>query len=193
MSLYDYFTRPGSVLWKPDSSLSTVVPASAIVAANEEVKKVISTNASEEDSACSSRHGAYEHFTPKEKARIGKRAAEHGVTATVRLFSKAFPVRPLKESSVRTWKKYKVELVKNKKAGKDVAVKELVDKKRGRPLLLGSELDKQMQVYLTTLCTNGAVINTAIAMACGEGAVKSHDSNLLECNGGHISLTKHWA
>ena len=179
-----------------------MTPASAIVAANEEVK-VISTDASEEDSAffflttedsaCSSRRGAYEHFTPKEKARIGKRAAEHGVTATVRFFSKAFPGRPLKESSVRTWKKYEVELAKNKKAGKDVAVKELVDKKRGRPLLLGSELDKQVQAYLTTLRTNGAVINTAIAMACGEGIVKSHDSNLLECNGGHISLTKHWA
>ena len=47
-----------------------------------------------------------------------------------------------------------------------MVVQELVDKKRGCPLLLGSELDKQVQAYLTTLCTNGAVVNTAIAMAC---------------------------
>ena len=54
MSLYDYFTCPGSVLPKPDGSLSTVLLASAIVAANEVVKKVISTDAGEEDTACSS-------------------------------------------------------------------------------------------------------------------------------------------
>ena len=57
MSLYDYFTCPGSVLPKLGSSLSTVVLASTIVAANEEVK-VISTDADEEDTACSSRRGA---------------------------------------------------------------------------------------------------------------------------------------
>ena len=30
-------------------------------------------------------------------------------------------------------------------------------------------------------------------MACAEGVVKSYDSNLLVCNGGHMLLTKHWA
>ncbi len=88
------------------------------------------------------------------------------------------------------WKK---EIASKKRAGEDVTVKKLTDKKKGRPLLLGCELNKQVQVYLTSLRENGAVINTAIAMACAEGVVKSYDSNLLECNGGHISLTKHWA
>ena len=46
-----------------------------------------------------------------------------------------------------------------------MAVKELVDKKRGRILLLGSELDKQVQAYLTTLCTNSAVSNTSIVIS----------------------------
>ena len=72
-----------------------------------------------------------------------------------------------------------------------MVVQELVDMKKGRPLSLGSELDKQVEAYLTTLCTNGAVVNTAIAMACAEGIVKSHDSNQLECNGEAIALTKH--
>ena len=161
------------------------------------MKKVIAVDASEEEkgNACSS-HGqrrAYEHFTPKEKAHIGKRASEHSVTATVHFFSKSLPGRPLKESSVQTWKKYEVELARNKKAGKEMVVQELVDMKRGRPLLLGSELDKQVQAYLTTLCTYGAVVNTAIAMACAEGIAKSHGSNQLECNGGATALTKHWA
>ena len=171
-----------------------VVAASTITAANEAVKKVIAVDAGKEEkgTACSShgQRGAYEHFTPKEKAHVGKRASEHGVTATVRFFTKSFSGHPLKESCMRTWR-YEVELARNKKAGKEMVVQELVDKKRGCPLLLGSELDKQVQANLTTLRTNG--VNTAIAMACTEGVVKSHDGNHLECNGGPIALTKHWA
>ena len=30
-------------------------------------------------------------------------------------------------------------------------------------------------------------------MAAAEGVVKSFDSNLLQCNGGHIICGKHWA
>ena len=73
------------------------------------------------------------------------------------------------------------------------AVTELSQKKRGRPFLLGSELDQQVRAYIMALRDNGAVINTAITMACAEGVVKSHDSNLLESNGGHISINKFWA
>ena len=93
MMLYRYFEWDHSALPKPHGSLS--VPASTIAAANEAVKKVldIDTGPRAKNAACSSRRGAYEHFTPKEKARIGKRAAEHGVTATLRFFSKAFPGR----------------------------------------------------------------------------------------------------
>lgn len=45
-----------------------------------------------------------------------------------------------------------------KKAGEDMTVNEIADKKRGRPLLLGCELDKQVQEYLILLCENGPVI-----------------------------------
>lgn len=38
-----------------------------------------------------------------------------------------------------------------------------------------------------------AVINFAIVVSAAEGIVKGHDSNLLECNGGHIKCTKSWA
>ncbi len=46
--------------------------------------------------------------------------------------------------------------------------------------------------YITVLCQNGAVVNTAILIACANGVVRSYDSNLLACNGGHILLSKHW-
>lgn len=56
--------------------------------------------------------------------------------------------------------------------------------------MLGEELDKQVHTYLRAFRENGAIV---IAIACAQGVIKAHDSNLLVCNGGHISLTKPWA
>ena len=177
--------------------LSTAVPSSTITAANKEVKQLLDQACDDHDNTkttSTSKRGAYERFTAEEKARIGKRAAEHGVTASVRYFSKVFPGRSLRESSVRTWKmKYLQEVAAKRRAGEEITVKELANKKTGRPLLLGVDLDKQIRAYLEALRDNGAVVNTAITIACARGVVKSFDSNLLECNGGHIHLTKHWA
>lgn len=115
------------------------------------------------------------------------------MTATIRYFSKLFSGRLLKESSVRTWKKKYLQEIARRREGKNSPVKQLPEKKTGRPLLLGEELHKQVWAYLASLQENRAVINTSIAMACAQGVMKSYDSNLLECNGGHILLTKNWA
>ena len=69
----------------------------------------------------------------------------------------------------------------------------LENKKTDHPLMLGQVLDKQVQSYLAALRESGAIVNTAIVIACAMGVVKSHDSNLLQCNGGHIVVTKQWA
>ena len=71
-------------------------------------------------------------------------------------------------------------------------VTSLPEKKRGRPLFLGEELDKQVRAYVTNLRDNGAVLNTVIAVSCAEGIVKNKDSKFLQDNGGHIALTKYW-
>ena len=139
--------------------------------------------------------GEYDVFTPEEKARIAKCAVEIGVTCAIRRLSKQFTDRSLKESSVRTWtKQYIKELERNKMSGMPHKTPtKLETKKRGCPLLLGEELDGQVKMYITALRSNSAVINSAIVMACAEGLVKSHDSNLLQSNGGHIVFTKFWA
>ena len=69
----------------------------------------------------------------------------------------------------------------------------LPSKRRGRPFLLGEEVEMQVRAYLKALCANGAVVNTAIAIGCAEGIIRNKDSNLLAANGGHIALTKSWA
>ena len=140
--------------------------------------------------------GPYERFTLEEKAQIGKRAAEYGVAATSRYCSKHYHGRLVKESTVRTWRnKYLSELKTSRKSkeGEDAVVKKLVEKKRGCPFLLGEELDKQVQAYLSDFREGATVVNTAIAIDCAQGLVKHYDSNLLECNDGPIVLTKSWA
>ena len=52
-----------------------------IAAANKKVKQVLDKADKPEGN---SKHGEYEHFTPEEKAQIGKQAAEYGVTASLR-------------------------------------------------------------------------------------------------------------
>ena len=56
---------------------------------------------------------------------------------------------------------------------------ELPNKKMGRPLLLGKELDNYVITYIKHLRSSGAVVNTAIVMAAGSGMVQYRDSNLL--------------
>ena len=115
-----------------------------------------------------------------------------GVTNTIRHFQKEFTERPLKESTVRTWlNKYKKEITERRKCGNDEEMKRLPSKTRGHPLLLGNHLDNQVKEYVKSLREAGAVINSAIVMAVAEGIIKNHD--LLECNDGHILLTKNWA
>ena len=46
----------------------------------------------------------YVKLTPKQKALVGKRAAEHGVTSALRYFARSQPDVDLKESTVRRLK-----------------------------------------------------------------------------------------
>ena len=73
-----------------------------------------------------------------------------------------------------------------------MTVAKLPEKKKGRPYLLGEELDKQVRACLTSLQDHGAVVNTAIAISCAKGIVKNKDSYLLASNSGHIVLSKYW-
>ena len=66
-------------------ALYVSVPSSSISAANKKLKRAIEEATS---SSTARKRGSYDNFTPEEKARIAKRASEHGVTATIRYFSK---------------------------------------------------------------------------------------------------------
>ena len=90
---------------------------------------------------------------------------------------------------MRDWKDaYLYELLRKRGAGvlSDVL---LSAKRMSRSLLLGDELDKQVQEYMKYLRNGHAVVNTGIVLAVVEGVVKGHDPSLLSS----IKLTKDWA
>ena len=72
-----------------------------------------------------------------------------------------------------------------------IQVLELTGKGRGRSLLLGEELDRQVQSYLISKWS----CREYIAMGCAEGIVKSADSNILTRLACIISLDngKRWS
>ena len=93
MSLFKYFKRKDlvseSLLPQPSGLLSATIPSSRIEVVNSIVKPLVekaSDNKSSsliKDNGKSSVRGVYEKFSADEKAVIGRRAAEHGVLATI--------------------------------------------------------------------------------------------------------------
>ena len=66
-------------------------------------------------SAKKRKRGKYQHFTPEDKATIGKYTSKHGVTSTV----KCLKEKSLKESIMRDWRDlYHKVLLEKAKAGK---------------------------------------------------------------------------
>ena len=146
MALYLYFKKKEN-LPDPNGPLAQSVPSSSIEAVNSNVRSVIESDMPPQ------KRGQYGKYTPEQKAMISKRPAEHGVVAAVRYYIKQFP--NLKENTVRDWRNaYRIELKKRVREGSAggnamINISELPMKKKGRPLLLGEELDKQVQSYLT--------------------------------------------
>ena len=68
-------------------------------------------------------------------------------------------------------------------------LKELPFKKKGRPLYIGEELDKQVQAYVEETRKQGGPINTAILIAAGTGIVMS-DELFKAQYGSNVNLTK---
>ena len=137
-------------------------------------------------------------FTPEDQAAIAKYALWHGNKAAIRHFSKELG-KEIKDSSVCTWKKkYSAELKRS--ASKrdseekgEVCVNSLPIKKRGRPLLLGENLDTAVKNYIKAVREAGGIINTSITIAAATAIVQKTDRSLLSENGGPITITTNWA
>ena len=180
-ALWKYFTNKEptkeeaveAILPKPDGPLSMSMPSSVIEVANSSVREhLLTTKGSitaptcdEGEALSSNTRGLYQVFGDTERAEIAKIAVESGITSAMRHFSKmesgkqTDQQRKLSPSTVHGWKvKYLEALNKKHEPGESREVTALPKKKRGRPLLLGKELDKHVETFLQQLRVNGVVI-----------------------------------
>ena len=99
------------------------------------------------------------------------------------------------DSTVKSIKScYKEELRKQRAStGRSAIVNSLPEKKRGRTLLLGDELDKKLQLYLKRIREDEGPVTAGIAIAAARGLLMAEHKNKLVENGGHVKLNRHWA
>ena len=102
----------------------------------------------------------------------------------------------LKESTVRDWRNlYRKQLhdkVKLAKPGEEVEVTSIEMKKRGRPPLLGKNMDNHLQQLITAMRSRGTPIGTNIVCAVARGILLKHGKSSVEVRDGKF-LNKEWA
>ena len=135
-----------SLLLDPNSSLNQIVPSSVIAKANKIVAPVLPSAANHVE------RGPYTKFTPAQRYEISKRAAEYGVALSICYSKGKYQHLVLKETTVCRLKNlHTSELQKaplHSRLQTSQAIQELVPKKRGKPLIIGEHLDKQVREYL---------------------------------------------
>ena len=72
-------------------------------------------------------------------------------------------------------------------------IAELPHKKRGRRLLLGKNMDEQLQLCLKKIRDQGGIVTASVAVAAARGIVMAVDRQQLAEFGGHIKLSREWA
>ena len=132
------------------------------------------------------------------QAEISKYALVCGNKAAICHYSKQFCV-DIPNSSVSTWKAKYISELNRKRAIEDfepggkILIQSLPSKKRGRPMLLGSELDEQVKSYIKDVREKGGGIDTTVLIASAEAMVKKVDKTLLKDYGNPIDLMPTWA
>ena len=136
----------------------------------------------------------YKKYSPSKRADIGKYASLHGVAATARVFSAKLKCK-VSETTVRSIKDaYVAEIERKRNSSQDSEViSSLPSKKRGRPLLLGSDLDMKVQQYLRKVREAGGSVSSRTVVSAARGIAKSCNRNILAEFGGPVVLNRHWA
>ena len=154
MSLYKYFSEVKKEDLQATPPSRSTLRQKEVDSANLLVSKEI------ERSKNSASRGKYGTYTELERARIGsmqQKMEQHELVSEV--FKKNVP-----ETTVRRLKcEYISQLNEKRKSSnnKDCEVSKLPTKPRGRPLLVGTVLDKAIQDYINALRSTGGVVNTS--------------------------------
>ena len=135
-------------------------------------------------------------YTPEIRAQIGKYSCQHGTRAASALFSRKLLTKVsqlLLQSIKLTYLEHLKRIGRDNLSDGEVAY--LPPNKRGRPFLLGEQIDKQLQLYLKKVRDQGGVITASVVVVAAHGILMSNKSDrdkLVEF-GGHINLSRQWA
>ena len=125
-------------------------------------------------------------YTGEERYMIGKFGAQYGSSVAARHFSSLLG-RTIAESTVRNFIKcFKTQ------PGVDEAASMPVGRK-GRPLHLGTDLDKKLIRCLRAIKASGRSINTVVILDTARSVISHENPKLLVENGGNVSLNKSFA
>ena len=146
MSLYSYFQKQETHNCLPKNPPPGSTLTQLEIDKTNKLVKAVLDKQDEGDHTEQSKHGKYAIYTTVERARIGKYAAENGTTRACKHFSQLWK-RDVPEATVRHLKnEYLKQLSQQKHTG--MLVESLSTKQKGRPLLVGIELDKAIQDYI---------------------------------------------
>ena len=118
---------------------------------------------------------------------MGKHASMHGVASVFRKWKKDYP--HLSESTVRGFRKRYESQLKEASLKKQSPKKTLRNKARGRPPLLGENIDTLTQKFLKETRYKGGVVNSTVAIATATALANTYP--LLEKD--NITLGRSWA
>ena len=185
MSLLRYFEPINRLPTPEEARLS----ANTTQAVNQAVEKAVSVNLRADAEAKTKKRKYTVSFTPEDRAMIGKYAAESGNAAAVMKFKASH--HDIRESTVRLFmKRYLEEVKKRQVPGTEFEeVTSLPQRKRGRRVMLGKQLDSKIQNYIKALRNAGTPIGSSVVMAAAEGLVGATDRSLLVECGGHNAIS----
>lgn len=86
-----------------------------------------------------------------------------------------------------------IERLKEGNVDEDIDIDILPKAKRGRPCLLGTELENKLQMYLKKIREQGGTVSSTVVMGAARGMLQACNPAALAENGGHISLGRSWA
>ena len=132
-------------------------------------------------------------YSPEVRADIGKYTCQHGMRAASTYFSRKLGKR-VSQSFIQSIKVSYLSHMKESRGDSSAdGIDELPPKKRGRPLLLGTHIEKQLRLYLQKIRENGGVVRASVVVAVGKGIMMSLNHTRLAEFGDHITLNRHWA
>lgn len=167
--------------------LTEKLPHRAIVSANKVVLEI------QKRARSTQKRGKYNKYTPQVQANIGRMASLISPHSTAVRYTKLLG-KNVRESTVREiMKSYQELCARKRKLANDSELQSLPPKKQGKPMLLGGQVNKAVQLYILKFCEQGGMVNSAIVQAAARGILLAMDRTRLVEYGGHVKLSNTWA